>query len=140
MFFIWTIIAWISYPDFIQNSSHYHLNLYGMLQRFHFSYDRSYDLVATFQSFINACKKINMDNPLVASFYNAFESGGYQIGGVGQVILAIVNALVNPIFSMANLCIILGYITVIITQFLIITTVLATAIFSFVFEPLFIII
>lgn len=140
MFFIWVIIAWITYPDFIENSSHYHLNLYGMLHRFNFSTDKSLDLVSTFQSFINALKKINIDNPIIASFGGAFNSGGYSVSNVGYILIALLNALINPIYNIANLAIILGYGVLIITQFLAITTALATNIFAFVFEPMFIIV
>ena len=138
MFFIWVIIAWMTYPDFIENSSHYHLNLYAMLQRFNVTQYKSANLVTTFQSFINALKKINIDNPIISAFGGAFNKGGFSVSNVGYILIALVNSLINPIISIANLAVITGYVFVIIAQFLAITTGLATAIFSFVFEPLFI--
>lgn len=138
LFFIWTLIAWITYPDFISNASHYHLNLYGMLQRFNFSPNQSSDLISTFQSFISSLRKINVDNPIVSAFGNAFNTGGYEPGNVALVLISLVNSLINPIISIANVAVITGYLIVILAQFLAITTGLAAAIFSFIFEPLFI--
>ena len=138
LFFIWVLIAWITYPDFIANSSHYHLNLYGMLQRFNFSPNQSSNLISTFQSFISSLRKINLDNPIVSAFGNAFNTGGYEASNVGLILISLVNSLINPIISIANVAVITGYLIVILAQFLAITTGLASAIFSFIFEPLFI--
>lgn len=137
MFFIWTIIGWINEPNFIENASHYHLNLYAMFKRFDGSDYLNNNFINTFRSMIDNLKKINYNSPLIKGIINSFNKGGYT-GSTWTILISAINSLINPLYSIANVTLITGYLLVLVIQFLGITTGLATAIFLFVFEPIFI--
>lgn len=136
MFVIWTIMAWITYDDFVENASHYHLDLFAMLSRFGNGSFES-DFLKVFRSLIDSLKKINMDNVFIRGASNAFNGTSFS-GSGGVVLLSVVNSLLNPIFMIANVVVIIGYLFVILTQLIGIIVVLMVQIYEFVFDPIFI--
>lgn len=133
MFFIWTMMCWINYPDFMEYRQYYHLDLYGMLQRFNIGQDINDDFTFTFWMFIESMKKLNTSDPVYKILLNNFTGGvsnGWLIAGQGIL------AVINPVLAIANSFVVLGYLIVLVIQFLSITTVLATAIFDFIFNPI----
>lgn len=138
IFFVWTIVAWITIPDFIENSSHYHLDLYQMLDRFNYGESANQNFISIFQSFIKSMSYLNHTEPVMSGIANAFTGGGYEFTGGWQVVLGLLNAAINPFYQIANITLVIGYVVVLAVQIFEIITVLLTALFDFVFNPVFI--
>lgn len=135
MFFIWTMMIWIQYPDFMLDPSKYHLDLYTMFVRFNAGADETSNFISTFRSFLDDMKKINTDNPYIKAITETFNGGSFSGSNGWTIVLNAINALINPIYAIANSVTVFGYLCVLLTQFIYITTMLATAIFDFIFSP-----
>lgn len=138
MFAIWVIVGYATIPNFTENITHYHLDLYAMINRFNFGSSANKNFINIFHSFIESMKKINTTNPLVSSMLKTFNKGGYELSNAFVIVLTAINALISPFISLINSFVVLGYLIVLIIEFLEITTILATALFDFVFSPVFI--
>lgn len=138
MFAIWVLVGWITIPDFSENISSYHLDLYQMFDRFNFGSSMNYNFIATFHSFIDSMKKINTANPLVKALISNFNTGGYELSNGFTILLNLFNALISPFTALVNSIVVAGYLLVLVIEFLVITSILATALFDFIFSPVFI--
>ena len=95
MFFIWTLVAWITIPNFIDNASHYHLDLYAMMNRFNLGESANKNFISVFQSFINSLKIINNSEPIMSGIKNVFISNGFEFTQGWAIVLGLLNAALN---------------------------------------------
>lgn len=133
LFIVWAIVFTVSVDD-ISNITNYHLDLYAMIKRFNVSSASSDTFQDLARSFLNALKTVN-DKSLSGILINKVipnNSLGFDILQIG------LNVFFNPFMSLVQSVIILGYLIALIFEFLVITTSVATALFDFLFNPIFV--
>lgn len=135
LFVIW-VIMFAFYVDDWENITSYHLDLYSMVYRFSHNSGLNTDFLATFRSMISSLTQYNHNDWIKMLLQN---TGAIYTNSVGwDIAIAGLNVLVNPLYTIGNVIIILGYLLVLILQFLIIVSNIATALFDFVFVPIWI--
>lgn len=132
LFLIWVIMFQFTVDD-LSNITDYHLDLYTMLDRFNFNSSFEENFSYIFRSFIDSIKQISSSG--VAT--KLFETAGYD--SIGTWLLTnVLDAGLNPLYLIVYPIVVLGYLQVLILNFLGVSTIVATAIFDFIFNPVFI--
>lgn len=136
VFVIWLINFQLVYGD-LSLLSQTHVDLKAMFNKFALNSDFSTDFGYTFRNMIETFKKISSSN-LISKIlggmgFDTTSSTGWTI------VLQGIDVFTNPLMSIMYPVLLLGYLTVLIIQFLGVTSVVATAIFDFIFNPIFIV-
>lgn len=136
MYIIWIVIFAISVDDWSQLPN-YHIDLYSMVYRFAHNDSLSYGFMDTFRSMVSSLTKLNelnwVDALLTTSGATYDMSSGWAIATAG------INLLVNPLYTIANTFVIIGYLIALVVQFLLIISNIVTAMVDFVISPIWII-
>lgn len=128
---IWLVNFQFTYGDLSLLTST-HLDLKSMFKRFSLNSDLSTNFAYTFRSMIESFKTLQKSS-IVSKLVTNLDTTGWAIALNGF------EALTSPFLAIAYPITFLGYSFVLILQFLGITTVVATALFDFIFNPVFIV-
>lgn len=133
---IWLINFQLVYGD-LSLLSQTHIDLKAMFNKFALNTDFSTDFGFTFRNMVQTFKQISSSS-LTSSIL-----GGMGIDTTSStgwiIVLHGVDAFTNPILSILYPVLLFGYLCVLVVQFLGVTTIVATAIFDFIFNPIFIV-
>ena len=132
IFIIWLIVFSTQYP--VSQLSNYHLDLKTMLSRFGMFNGLSDGFQNTFKSFLDTMKKLSTSD-FVGDLLNNMP-GGTSNGWL--IVFNGLESIFNPLKAIAYPIVVFGYLLALVVQLVQIITVVATAIFDFIFSPIFI--
>lgn len=130
---MWLVMFQFKYDD-LRNITDYHLDLYTMFSRFNISTQFNKNFALSYRSMIETMKKL--DNASIIG--RLTDSLGFDSVGSWIAIKNVLEAGINPLYAIAYPIIVLGYLLSFVLNFLGVSSIVATAIFDFIFDPVFI--
>lgn len=133
---VWLINFQLTYGD-LSLLSQTHLDLKTMFERFSLNSDLSTDFAGTFRSMMSTMKSLSSTSVINQILEKS--GSGYSTSTGWVIALNGLESLANPLLGILYPVVLLGYLMVLVLQFLGITSNVATAIFDFIFNPVFIV-
>ena len=130
---MWLVMFQLKYDD-LRNITDYHLDLYTMFNRFNITTQFNKNFAQTYKEMMNAFKA--MDNASIIG--RLTDSLGLDSAGSWIAIKNVLEAAINPLYAIAFPIMVFGYLLSFILNFLGMSSIVATAIFDFIFDPVFI--
>ena len=130
---MWLVMFQLKYDD-LKNVADYHLDLMTMLNRVNITTEFNKNFAQTYKEMMNAFQL--MDNAsIIGQLTNSL---GLDSAGAWIAIKNVLEAAINPLYAIAYPIMVFGYLLSFILNFLGMSSIVATAIFDFIFDPVFI--
>lgn len=133
IFIVWIIVYTTTYGS-IYSLQNTHLDLKAMFNKFNFGSDINFVFRTTFKSFVDSMKKIISNGSII----NMLSNNQLSDSNAWTIIWSGVETLLNPIKAIAIPLVVFGYLLALVCELLVIITCIASAIFDFIFNPVFI--